>query len=146
MKKFFLTTKYWLCALIILSAGTVVAQKGDAYEMNVSGVKVIVQPSGNQIVEIQTIIKGLTHDYELNRGQKGYGAVISYLEQHNITHDYLGHVLTTVFIISALFSKNRFKERKLLTTYKDDINNELLHKLLEQLLSDKTFLNILLHP
>jgi predicted Zn-dependent peptidase len=67
MKKFFSTTKYWLCALIMLSAGTAIAQKGDAYEMNVSGVKVIVQPSGNQIVEIQTIIKGGVQNYAADK-------------------------------------------------------------------------------
>jgi predicted Zn-dependent peptidase len=33
------------------------------YEMTVSGVKVIVQPSGNDIVEIQTIIKGGVQNY-----------------------------------------------------------------------------------
>lgn len=64
MKKFFSTTKYWLPALlIIVGSNKVFAQKGKAYEMTVSGVKVIVQPSGNQIVEIQTIIKGGVQNY-----------------------------------------------------------------------------------
>ncbi len=38
------------------------AQK-PAYEMMVDGVKVIVQPSGNEIVEVQTIIKGGVQNY-----------------------------------------------------------------------------------
>jgi zinc protease len=64
MKQFFLTTKYWLAAiLIICSLSKATAQKGEAYEMTVSGVKVIVQPSNNQIVEIQTIIKGGVQNY-----------------------------------------------------------------------------------
>lgn len=95
---------------------------------------------------IQSTIKHLTQEYDLNRGQKVYGALVSYLEKHNIVHNYSGYVLTSLFIISSLFSKNRFKEKKLLTIYNDDINSELLHKLLEQLLTDKTFLNILFHP
>ncbi len=37
------------------------------YEMTVSGVKVIVQPSGNDIVEIQTIIKGGVQNYPAAR-------------------------------------------------------------------------------
>ncbi len=43
------------------------AQKGAAYETTVDGVKVIVQPSGNEIVEIQTIIKGGVQNYPANK-------------------------------------------------------------------------------
>jgi zinc protease len=39
------------------------AQKTAAYEMNINGVKVIVQPSGNEIVVIQTVIKGGVQNY-----------------------------------------------------------------------------------
>src|SRR5215467_5938517 len=39
------------------------SQSRDAYEMNIQGVKVIVQPSGNEIVEIQTVIKGGVQNY-----------------------------------------------------------------------------------
>jgi zinc protease len=68
MKKLFSTTKYWLPALlIILSTTAATAQKGAPYEMTVSGVKVIVQPSGNQIMEIQTIIKGGVQNYTADK-------------------------------------------------------------------------------
>lgn len=43
------------------------AQKKDAYEMTISGVKVIVQPSRNDIVEIETIIKGGVQNYTENK-------------------------------------------------------------------------------
>ncbi len=39
------------------------AQMGEAYELNIHGVKVIVQPSGNEIVEVLTIIKGGVQNY-----------------------------------------------------------------------------------
>lgn len=39
------------------------SQKKQPYDMLVDGVKVIVQPSGNEIVEIQTIIKGGVQNY-----------------------------------------------------------------------------------
>jgi zinc protease len=68
MKKFFLTTRYWLPAILLLvCSNTTLAQKGAAYEMTVRGVKVIVQPSGNQILEIQTIIKGGVQNYGLDK-------------------------------------------------------------------------------
>lgn len=67
MKKFFLTLKYSLPALLIMLCHTSQAQKGDPYEMNISGVKVIVQPSGNQILEIQTIFKGGVQNYGFDK-------------------------------------------------------------------------------
>ncbi|MGY4536694.1 zinc protease [Mucilaginibacter sp. UYNi724] len=53
--------------LLLVAAATGGAQPAaaqqKAYEMMVDGVKVIVQPSGNDIVEIQTIIKGGVQNY-----------------------------------------------------------------------------------
>lgn len=43
------------------------AQSGQAYDMNIDGVKVIVQPSGNEIVEVLTIIKGGVQNYPANK-------------------------------------------------------------------------------
>lgn len=42
---------------------SLLAQMGEAYEMTVNGVKVIVQPSGNEIVVIKTVIKGGVQNY-----------------------------------------------------------------------------------
>ena len=42
------------------------AQKKEAYEMNINGVKIIVQPSNNEIIEIQTYIKGGVQNYMAN--------------------------------------------------------------------------------
>lgn len=61
MKKIFF---YILTALIPTA---LLAQMGQPYEMNISGVKVIVQPSGNEIVEILTIIKGGVQNYPANK-------------------------------------------------------------------------------
>ena len=43
------------------------AQMGKAYEMTINGVKVIVQPSGNDIVVIQTVIKGGVQNYPADK-------------------------------------------------------------------------------
>ncbi|HVE60404.1 MAG TPA: hypothetical protein VNA26_01200, partial [Chitinophagaceae bacterium] len=57
--------------LLLLAAGIIpsvsFAQMGEAYEMNVAGVKVIVQPSGNEIVEVLTVIKGGVQNYPANK-------------------------------------------------------------------------------
>ena len=61
MKKIFF---YVLAGLI---PSIVFAQMGKPYEMNINGVKVIVQPSGNEIVEIVTVIKGGVQNYPANK-------------------------------------------------------------------------------
>jgi predicted Zn-dependent peptidase len=43
------------------------AQKKEAYEMMVNGVKVIVQPTDNDIVEIRTVIKGGVQNYAADK-------------------------------------------------------------------------------
>ncbi|MBK9485103.1 MAG: insulinase family protein [Chitinophagaceae bacterium] len=68
MKKFFSTTKYRLLILLIITGSTTaIAQKGEPYELNINGVKIIVQPSDNQIVEIQTIVKGGVQNYGFDK-------------------------------------------------------------------------------
>ncbi len=66
MKQFLFKLKFLLLIVaVIFSVQTTSAQKNTAYEMMVAGVKVIVQPSNNEIVEIQTIIKGGVQNYSL---------------------------------------------------------------------------------
>ena len=43
------------------------AQNKPAYEMTVNGVKVIVQPSGNEIVEVLTVFKGGVQNYPADK-------------------------------------------------------------------------------
>jgi len=61
--------KYVFSLLIAASVANInqaFAQK-EAYETTVDGVKVIVQPSGNSIVEIQAIIKGGVQNYSADK-------------------------------------------------------------------------------
>ncbi|PZR26053.1 MAG: hypothetical protein DI535_16010 [Citrobacter freundii] len=60
MKKIFQYTFYLFA---MATPFTVFAQQAKPYEMTVNGVKVIVQPSGNDIVVIQTVLKGGTQNY-----------------------------------------------------------------------------------
>jgi zinc protease len=64
MKKIF---KHILLILLLTTPLSLLAQMGKAYDMNVNGVKVIVQPSGNEIVVVQTIIKGGVQNYPADK-------------------------------------------------------------------------------
>ena len=57
----------YICLLPAFLPFAALAQMGEAYDMNVNGVKVIVQPSGNEIVVIQTIIKGGVQNYPVTK-------------------------------------------------------------------------------
>jgi zinc protease len=55
--------QYITFSAAILVAGQASAQNNKPYEMTVNGVKVIVQPSGNDIVVVQTVLKGGVQNY-----------------------------------------------------------------------------------
>jgi predicted Zn-dependent peptidase len=68
MKLFsFYTKALPLAASALLSLSTFAQSKKDPYDMTVDGVKVIVQPSGNEIVEIKTYIKGGVQNYPADK-------------------------------------------------------------------------------
>ena len=64
MKKFIQHTITLIAFIIPFS---VYAQTDKAYDMNINDVKVIVQPSGNEIVVIQAIIKGGVQNYPADK-------------------------------------------------------------------------------
>jgi len=68
MRQIYSSIKY----LLFSAAGSLIfsstfSQTKDPYEMTIEGVKVIVQPSGNEIIEIQTIIKGGVQNYSADK-------------------------------------------------------------------------------
>jgi zinc protease len=64
MKNYF---NYILVAGALLVVCSLHAQKDPSYDMMVNGVKVIVKPSGNNIVVIQTLIKGGVQNYTADK-------------------------------------------------------------------------------
>lgn len=60
MKKIF---QYIVILIVAVLPIGLQAQTSQAYEMMVNGVKVIVQPSGNEIIVVQTIVKGGVENY-----------------------------------------------------------------------------------
>jgi zinc protease len=57
------TYKLRIIALLFSIAPAVVSGQAEPYDMNVNGVKVIVKPSGNDIVVVQTLIRGGVRNY-----------------------------------------------------------------------------------
>ncbi|MDB5137069.1 MAG: insulinase family protein [Mucilaginibacter sp.] len=82
MKKKILTLSI---AVILFSLRLANAQ--NAYEMMVKGVKVIVQPSGNDIVEVQTIINGGIQNYPADKCGIESLAMTALSECGTLNHD-----------------------------------------------------------
>ena len=59
--------QYILIIITLTFPASLLAQMGQAYDMTVNGVKVIVQPAGNDIVVIQTVVKGGVENYPVTR-------------------------------------------------------------------------------
>ncbi|MDB5061328.1 MAG: hypothetical protein JWP67_1171 [Mucilaginibacter sp.] len=75
--------------VLLIAAGSVkpaIAQQ-KAYETMVDGVKVIVQPSGNDIVEVQTIIKGGVQNYPATKIGIESMAINALTECGTLKHD-----------------------------------------------------------
>lgn len=81
--------KYIYLLLIAAATGSLntASAQQKAYEMMVDGVKVIVQPSGNDIVEIQTIIKGGVQNYPANKAGIEAMAMNALNECGTLKHD-----------------------------------------------------------
>jgi predicted Zn-dependent peptidase len=81
--------KYVFTLLIAAAIGNIktVQAQNKAYETTVDGVKVIVQPSGNDIVEIQTIIKGGVQNYKADKMGIESMAMNALTECGTIKHD-----------------------------------------------------------
>ncbi|MBS1503730.1 MAG: insulinase family protein, partial [Bacteroidetes bacterium] len=73
-------------AVSVLSLNQASAQQ-KPYETTVDGVKVIVQPSGNDIVEIQTIIKGGVQNYPAGKAGIESLAITALTECGTLKHD-----------------------------------------------------------
>lgn len=108
---------------------------------------VITAANESQRDRMLTLIKTISKEYDLKRSKKGYGALLGFLERHNVdTKEHTKYVVTTMFIVSSLFSKNRFHLKKLLSRYGTELSIDDLHATLRRLLSDRNFLYILMHP
>ena len=79
--------KIWILFIAALFNVKLAGAQQKAYETIVDGVKVIVQPSGNDIVEIQTIIKGGVANYPADKSGIESLAMTALSECGTLKHD-----------------------------------------------------------
>ncbi len=101
--------------------------------------------------EYRSYIKKLTMEtttkYKINRAQKGYGAILMYLDHHKISDKfYKLYTAVMIMILSALFGKSGFREKNVLQLCFNKYDISEIYTTLDNLLSDDTFINLLLKP
>lgn len=79
--------RYIPVMVALLATTQLTAQMGKAYDMTINGVKVIVQPSGNDIVVIQTVIKGGVQNYKADKAGIESLAMTALTECGTTQHD-----------------------------------------------------------
>lgn len=96
---------------------------------------------------IRKLVKVTSYEFEINRGKKGYGALISYIDNHKIESAlYKVHTAVTLMILSSIFGKSGFRETQVLDLCDDIYSIEFIYFILEHMLSDRLFVSLLLAP
>lgn len=96
---------------------------------------------------IRRLMKDTAHVYKINRGKKGYGALLTYIDTHQIpVSKHRLYTAVILMILSAIFGKSGFRQREVLQLCENRHTEFEMYTVLEQVLSDPVFINILLAP
>lgn len=95
---------------------------------------------------IKNIFNDTCRSFNINRGVKGYKALLIFLNNKHIpSKNYKLYVATTIMILSSLFGESGFRENDIIRLC-SNISKDDVYKVLEELLSDELFINGLLTP
>jgi len=96
---------------------------------------------------IRKLMKTTGHKFNINRAKKGYGALISYIDKNNVSANYYDiYTLVTLMVLSSIFGQARFDQHDVLSLCNSRYNLRFIYSVLENILSDYTYINILLAP
>jgi serine/threonine protein kinase len=96
---------------------------------------------------IRCLMKATAYKFNINRGKKGYGALLSYIDSHKIDPVYHRlYTATTLMILSSIFGKSGFREQEVVELCDHDYDLNSIFKVLKDMLSDHVFISILLAP
>ena len=96
---------------------------------------------------IRKLMKVTAHKFQINRGKKGYGALIAYIDSHRVESSLFRiYTAITLMILSAVFGTSGFRENEVIELCERKYDRSFIYKVLKQMLSDQVFINILLAP
>lgn len=96
---------------------------------------------------IRKIMKKSAHYFQIKRAQKGFDAIVTYMDINPIDENlYRLHTAVTLMILSSIFGESGFREKEVLKICNDKYTMNDIYKILEKLLSNEIFVKILLAP
>lgn len=96
---------------------------------------------------IRRLMKNIAHEYNINRGKKGYGALLLFIDNHHIdTSLYKIYMAVALMILSSIFGASGFRELEAMQLCDNHYAVNFIYKILNEMLSDKSFIRILLSP
>lgn len=109
--------------------------------------RIVVSVLGEHRKYIRTLMKTTSYEYKINRSKKGYGALIAYIDQHQVSPSlYRAYAGVTLMILSSLFGKSGFREKDVYELCERKYSHDMLYTILRNMLRDSTFINIILTP
>lgn len=95
---------------------------------------------------IRRLMKVVAHDFEINRGKKGYGALITYLDKNNIpSADHKIHTAVMLMILSSIFGKSGFTEEEVQSLC-PEYTITGIYSILKKMLHDITLVGLIMSP
>jgi serine/threonine protein kinase len=94
---------------------------------------------------IRSLMKNTSYEFGIHRGKKGYGALLSYIDNHNIPSKYHHiYAAVTLMILSSIFGKSGFREQEAMSLCEDRYDLPFIYTILGNMMKDTIFVNILL--
>lgn len=96
---------------------------------------------------IRKLMKETASKFDINRGKKGYGALLSYLDNHRVpSSQYQIYTAITLMILSAVFGKSGFREQEVYDLCGQQYSFDFIYDRLKDMLRDSIFISLLLAP
>ena len=96
---------------------------------------------------IRKLMKQTSFQFKINRGKKGYGALLSYIDNHHIESS-LHRIYTavTLMILSSIFGASGFRQEQVMELCDHKYSLSFMFDVLDEMLSDIVYIRILLAP
>jgi serine/threonine protein kinase len=94
---------------------------------------------------IRGLMKAISYEYGINRANKGYCALLLYIDNHKVEQSHhCIYTAVTLMILSSIFGKSGFRENNVIEMCSGKYSLFDVYKILGGMLSDRIFINILL--
>lgn len=96
---------------------------------------------------MRKLIKDTSRRYKINRAQRGFWALCCFIDDTNLNSGYHEvYTFVTLMILSIIFGKSGFRISNIMELTEDKFDIGFIHNILEEMLSSRKFLTILLRP